>query len=90
MSKSYKATFKMTGGTVIKSRKFVTPSAILYCMSQPLPADTAIVNIEVFDGKTIDIVNYETEDAVFPTSKMSELENFLEDSKEGSKCVQIN
>jgi len=46
MKKRFKVVFKMAGGTVIRTKEFIDPSGVIYCVTQSIPSKTARVEVE--------------------------------------------
>lgn len=76
--KKYKVVFKMSGGTIIKTREFEKPSAVVYCLSQALPNGTSRVCVEDLSGSNdTKTVHYEVSAKSLSVSKIKELKTFL-------------
>lgn len=75
MKKRYKVVFKMAGGTIVKTKEFMNPAGVLYCMTQNAPTGAVNVSIEDLEMKTI--TTYKLKDQRLPQDNLDGLRAFL-------------
>lgn len=75
MKKRFKVVFKMAGGTVIKTKEFVNPAGVIYCVTQSVPSEATEVNVE--DLETGGIASHEIKCHRLPEHNLEGLKAFL-------------